>query len=178
MDKNHNTFWPAVNPDQNDSGQEEIIWVSKSEIKRDAETIKKIGLALVELSPNQLAKVPLDAELRAAIALAQKIKKEGYRRQIQWIGKLLRQRDLTPIEYALNCVKNTNKHHTILLQKHIRLCTMLLQTGDTETIMTLYPMANRQKLRTLFRAVSKKNVNKTKIEAQIIHYLKELSDGE
>ena len=41
-----------------------------------------------------LDKIPLDADLRAAIELAQRIKMEGRRRQLQLIGKMLRQRDV------------------------------------------------------------------------------------
>ena len=37
-----------------------------------------------------------------AIELAQKIKKEGRRRQLQLIGKMLRQRDVDPIRQALD----------------------------------------------------------------------------
>ena len=36
--------------DWQDEEQEEIIWVSKSEIKRDAEALKKLGEKLVELT--------------------------------------------------------------------------------------------------------------------------------
>ena len=71
---------------------EEIIWVSKSEIKRDAEELKRLGADLVELSKSSLERIPLDDDLRAAIELAQRIKKEGRRRQLQLIGKMLRSR--------------------------------------------------------------------------------------
>ena len=80
-----------------DEIEDEIIYVSKSEIKRDAEELKKLGIELVNLSKNEIVKIPLDEDLLYAIELAQKIKKEGYRRQIQYIGKLLRSRDIEPI---------------------------------------------------------------------------------
>lgn len=54
---------------------DEIIWVSKSEIKRDAEALKDLGAELVDLGKNALDKIPLDVDLRAAIELAQRIKK-------------------------------------------------------------------------------------------------------
>ena len=43
-----------------------------------------------------LEKIPLDDDLRAAVELAQRIKKEGRRRQLQLIGKMLRARDPEP----------------------------------------------------------------------------------
>lgn len=54
---------------------DEIIWVSKSEIKRDAEALKDLGTELVDLGKNALERIPLDEDLLAAIELAQKIKK-------------------------------------------------------------------------------------------------------
>ena len=70
--------------------QEEIIWVSKSEIKRDAEALKKLGEKLVELTAANLARVPLEDNLLDAVHLAQRLEREARRRQLQYIGKLLR----------------------------------------------------------------------------------------
>ena len=70
-----------------DDQQEEIIWVSKSEIKRDAEVLKKFGAKLVALTPNNLEKIPLDEKLADAIALAQRSQRGALRRQLQYIGK-------------------------------------------------------------------------------------------
>ena len=75
--------------DWEDEEQEEIIWVSKSEIKRDAEALKKLGAKLVELNKTNLAKIPLNDQLLEAIELAQRLQKEAKRRQLQYIGKLL-----------------------------------------------------------------------------------------
>lgn len=56
--------------DWEDEDQEEIIWVSKSEIKRDAEDLKQLGEKLVNLTKANLTKVPLDDSLKDAIELA------------------------------------------------------------------------------------------------------------
>lgn len=63
--------------------EEEIIWVSKSEMKRDMEALQKLGEELVALKPAVLAKFPLDEDLREAIADAQRFEKEARRRQLQ-----------------------------------------------------------------------------------------------
>src|SRR5476649_2187006 len=96
---------------------DEIIWVSKSEIKRDAEALKVLGVELVELGKIALEKIPLDEELLAAIELAQRIKKEGRRRQIQLIGKMLRSRDAEPIQQALDKLKNRHNQQITLFHK-------------------------------------------------------------
>ena len=73
--------------DWQDEEQEEIIWVSKSEIKRDAEVLKKLGEKLVELTKAKLDKIPLEDPLLEAVNLAQRLQKEARRRQLQYIGK-------------------------------------------------------------------------------------------
>ena len=103
--------------DENEDEDDEIIWVSKSEIKRDAEELKRLGMELMELGKNALDKIPLDEDLRAAIDLAQKIKKEGRRRQVQLIGKMMRSRDMDPIRVALDKLKNRHNQQVALFHK-------------------------------------------------------------
>lgn len=166
---------PIFNDDNSD---EEIIYVSKSEIKRDAEALKKLGIELVNLSKNELIKIPLDEDLLYAIELAQKIKKEGFRRQIQYIGKLLRNRDIEPITQALDKLKNRHNQQVALFHKLEKLRDELIETGDAEMIINLFPLADRQQLRTFARLAKKEaEANKPpKIARAIFQYLKELSD--
>lgn len=163
-----------------DDIEDEIIYVSKSEIKRDAEELKKLGIELVNLSKNELAKIPLDEDLLYAIELAQKIKKEGYRRQIQYIGKLLRNRDIEPITLALDKLKNRHNQQVAMFHKLELLRDELIETGDAEMIMDLYPNADRQQLRTFARMAKKELASNKppKTARQIFQYLKELSDTE
>ncbi|OCG32660.1 hypothetical protein A9G33_03495 [Gilliamella sp. Choc3-5] len=160
--------------------EDEIIYVSKSEIKRDAEALKKLGVELVNLSKNEIDKIPLDEDLRYSIELAKKIKKEGYRRQIQYIGKLLRNRDIEPITQALDKLKNRHNQQVAMFHKIEKLRDDLIETGDAEIIIGLFPTADRQQLRALARAAKKgKEANKTqKVAKQIFQYLRDLSDTE
>lgn len=142
--------------DETPSPQEdddEIIWVSKSEIKRDAEALKKLGAELVDLSKNELERIPLDEDLLAAIELAQKIRREGRRRQLQLIGKLLRARDPEPITEALDRLKNRHNQQTLIFHKLEDLRIRLLENGDEviEEVVELFPMTDRQQLRALVR---------------------------
>ena len=159
---------------------DEIIYVSKSEIKRDAEVLKKLGVELVNLSKNEISKIPLDEDLLYSIELAQKIKKEGYRRQIQYIGKLLRNRDIEPITQALDKLKNRHNQQVAMFHRLEKLRDELIKTGDAESIMELFPTADRQQLRTLARSAKKElTANKPpKTARQIFQYLKELSETE
>lgn len=104
MTKQPEDWLDDVPGDDVEDEDDEIIWVSKSEIKRDAEELKRLGAELVDWE-NALDKIPLDTDLRDAIELAQRIKKEGRRRQLQLIGKMLRNRDVDPIRQALDKLK-------------------------------------------------------------------------
>lgn len=65
--------------------------VSKSEKKRQADAIQKIGVELIELSLAKLNTLPLPPHLLKAIVDAKSIKSHGAkRRQAQLIGKLMR----------------------------------------------------------------------------------------
>ncbi|MBI0061056.1 ribosome-associated protein [Gilliamella sp. M0320] len=177
----NNNQEPNLEPDFNiNQEDDEIIYVSKSEIKRDAEVLKKLGVELVNLSKNEISKIPLDEDLLYAIELAQKIKKEGYRRQIQYIGKLLRNRDIEPITQALDKLKNRHNQQVAMFHRLEKLRDELIETGDAESIMELFPTADRQQLRTLARSARKElTANKPpKTTRQIFQYLKELSETE
>lgn len=167
-------------PRAEDDEDDEIIWVSKSEIKRDAEALKDLGVELIELGKNALERIPLDDDLRAAIELAQRIKKEGRRRQVQLIGKMLRARDPEPIKIALDKLKNRHNQQVALFHKLEQLRDRLIEEGGDAIpdILALYPTADRQQLRSLVRNAQKeKAANKPpKSYRQIFQYLRELAE--
>ena len=75
---------------------------SKSQLKRDMEALQALGQRLVEINAEQLASIELPERLREAVLEARRIRsREGRRRQLQYIGKLMRDMDLAPIETAL-----------------------------------------------------------------------------
>ena len=172
--------WLDDVPENTDEDDDEIIWVSKSEIKRDAEALKDLGTELVELGKNALERIPLDEDLRAAVELAQKIKKEGRRRQLQLIGKMLRARDVEPIQTALDKLKNRHNQQVSLFHKLEALRDRLVEEGDDAipSILALYPEADRQQLRSLVRNAQKEKAANTPPKAyrQIFHYLRDLAE--
>ena len=164
--------------DWQDEEQEEIIWVSKSEIKRDAEALKKLGEKLVDLTKAKLDKIPLEDALLEAVNLAQRLQKEARRRQLQYIGKLLRGMDVEPIQAALEKLENKHQQQQAMLHKLELLRDELVAKGDdalTDFLMD-YPQADRQHLRNLIRTASKeKEQNKpAKAYREIFQYLKEI----
>ncbi|BFU60038.1 MULTISPECIES: ribosome biogenesis factor YjgA [Rodentibacter] len=143
--------------DWEDEDQEEIIWVSKSEIKRDAEALKQLGEKLVNLTKANLTKIPLDDALLEAVELAQRLQKEARRRQLQYIGKLLRGADAEPIQEALDKIENKHNQQQAMLHKIENVRDELVENGDLAltSLLNEYPNADRQQLRNLIRGAQK-----------------------
>ena len=164
--------------DWEDEDQEEIIWVSKSEIKRDAEDLKQLGEKLVNLTKANLTKVPLDDSLKDANEIAQRLQKEEHRRQMQYIGKLLRSIDAEPIREALEKIENKHNQQQAMLHKLEILRDELVAKGDAALtdLLNEHTSADRQQLRNLIRAAQKeKEQNKpSKAYREIYQILKTL----
>ncbi|CCN37955.1 Putative alpha helix protein [Vibrio nigripulchritudo SO65] len=162
--------------------EEEIIWVSKTEMKQDMEALQKLGEELVELKPAVLDKFPLNEDLRDAIADAQRFKNEARRRQLQYIGKLMRTEDPEPIQAALDKVRNKHSQATAELHKLEQLRDRVIEDGDSAIadVIELYPTADRQRLRQLARQAKKeKQGNKPpKAFREIFQTLKALHDDD
>ncbi len=88
--------------DENPSGEDAIAdRPSKSQRKRDMTELQQLGVRLVACRPDQLARLNLPESLREAILAAQRIHAhEGRRRQLQYIGRLMRQADAEAIRTA------------------------------------------------------------------------------
>ncbi|HMA31822.1 MAG TPA: ribosome biogenesis factor YjgA [Casimicrobiaceae bacterium] len=75
---------------------------SKTRRKHDMHALQDLGLALAELDPGRLATLELPERLVDAIALLRKITKhEARRRQVQYIGRLMRDIDPAPLREAM-----------------------------------------------------------------------------
>ena len=71
---------------------------SKSQRKRDAHALQTLGIQLVALSAAQLARLDLPETLHEAVLAAQRMRSHGARtRQMQYIGKLMRQLEPTTL---------------------------------------------------------------------------------
>ena len=131
---------------------------SKSQVKREMHELQKLGEELVALSAASRARVPLDDELQDALQLADKLsnKREALRRHIQFIGRLMRTRDLEPIEQALALLRNKNQAATRQFHKVENWRDKLLADSDAVTdFIAQYPDVDVQQLRQLIRNAKK-----------------------
>lgn len=93
---------------------------------------------------------------------------------------MLRARDPEPIQTALDKLNNRHNQQVALFHKLEQLRDRLITEGDDviPEILTLYPHADRQQLRSLVRNAQKeKAANKPpKATRQIFQYLRELAE--
>ena len=157
--------------------------LSKTQIKAQMVAMQKLGESLVHLGQSSLAKVPMEEELLDAVMLARKIlrKKEGYRRQLQLIGKIMRNVDTQAIEQALNNIKSAHKKLNDAFHGIEILRDQILQEGDSKIEATIadYPLLDRQKLRQYVRQANKQQAeNKpAKASRELFQYLKQVING-
>ncbi|WP_417760898.1 ribosome biogenesis factor YjgA [Shewanella sp.] len=134
-------------------------YVSKSAMKRESTAAQDLGAQLLTLSQSQLDKIPLEDSLLDALALAKKIKPntDAHRRQVQYIGRLMRNIDLAQIKAALDKVLNRKNQVAAQAQITEKLCDKLLTEGDEaiQALLDLHPQLERQKLRQLVRQAKK-----------------------
>lgn len=85
-----------------DNALEEVGRPSRSERKRRAEALQKLGVRLTGLRPAQLQRLQLPPDLLDAVFEAQRLRsRSAIARQRQFIGRLMRALDPEPIERAL-----------------------------------------------------------------------------
>lgn len=162
--------------------EDELQRPSKTALKREMTELQDLGKKLIGLSDNELAKIPLhDEKLKEAIETAKRIKShEGLRRQMQYIGKLMRLIDTDAIREAL--AERERGHQELARQFHQleNLRDQLVEEGISgiEKIVARFPSADRQHLRQLVLQ-SAKEVKAKKPPAakrKIFQYLRELQD--
>lgn len=91
---------------------------SKSQLKREATALQDLGRQLLDLSRERLQKITMSEKLREALLEGQRLtKNEARRRQMQYIGKLMRSEDTAPIRKALDALAGTSAAATAHLHQ-------------------------------------------------------------
>jgi ribosome-associated protein len=134
---------------------------SKSQRKRDVTALQKLGVQLVELNAAQLAAFELPERLAEAVAEAQRIRNfEGRRRQMQYIGKLMRDIEPAPIQARLDLLRGVAHESTARQHLVERWRGRLLAEPDALTLFAAeFPGADLQHLRSLIASVKRDQAN-------------------
>jgi len=162
--------------------------VSKSAKKREMRYIQDLAAQLVELSPGDFAAMPLDEDLRHEVELARKVKAHGARRrQLRFLGQYIAGMEHGAVENALAALKSAKtaeiaKFHGLeALRDGLMACAnesdKSVAEMAIEQVMTAFPHADRQQVRTLARNVQKEQsgAGRLRVSRAIFQYLKSLS---
>jgi len=125
--------------------------ISKTQRKKAVHLLQALGEALVELNDDQLAAIELPEALREAVMAARRITKfEAKRRQLQYIGKLMRRVEVEPIRAALDAMLAGSRRQ-IAAHKRIEAWRVRLLAGPDalNELLAEYPGADGQRLRAL-----------------------------
>lgn len=128
---------------------------SRSQTKREAEALQRLGEELVALPESRLAALVLPDKLRDAVEFARRITSHGaLKRQRQYIGKLMRGLDPAPIRAGLDAFRHADRLAKVHFQEIERWRDRLIAEGDAALADCLmrFPGADRQQLRQLARA--------------------------
>lgn len=160
---------------------------SKSQLKRDAEAAQELGRALVELPAARYAavmsKLALPDKLRDALDECRIIDAHGARRrQLQFVGKLMRAIDGEPIRQALAALEGKDRTAAAEFHRLERWRERLLDEGDPALgeLVDAYPHADSQHLRQLIMKARKElhAEGSSPAARTLFRYLRELADEE
>ena len=153
---------------------------SKSQLKRDMNALQAMGGELISLSAERLSKLNLPDKLRTALSDAKRITQNGAkRRQLQYIGRLMRDVDVEPIRELLLENKGISVAAKAQQQKLERLRTRLMETEDViGELAREHPGLDIQHLRQLRRNAIKETAQSKPPRAyrEIFRVLRDLED--
>ena len=130
---------------------------SKTQLKAEADEKQALGEALLTLRADLMARLDLPEKLLDAIKDAKRITNfEGRRRQMQFIGKLMRPLDTEPIRAAIDEQANGSADLTLALHLAEQWRDRLIASDDAlSDWLTDHPDTDSQQLRALIRQARK-----------------------
>jgi len=130
---------------------------SKSQVKREMHALLDLGKELVELPPARLQALPLAEKLYDAIRLAQRTSsREGRRRQIHYVGKLMRDAPAEVIRAQLAQWRDGSREQTAAMHRLETLRDQLIADDAALTaLLGSHPQIDAQALRAQIRAARK-----------------------
>jgi ribosome-associated protein len=130
---------------------------SKTQLKKDAHELQDLGAALVALPDDRLQGLAVSEGLLDAVKQYKKTRThEGRRRQMQYIGKLMRRNDVEPIREAVTAMQLGHAKDSLALHEAERWRAELIASDDALTRWVAHhPQSDLQQLRSLIRAARK-----------------------
>jgi ribosome-associated protein len=155
---------------------------SKSELKRQSNELQKLGEQLIDAPRDRVKRVQMPENVRDAILVCQTITNhEGRRRQLQYVGKMMRtldEEEVAVIQRTIESWKGASKAETASLHALERRRDKLLADDKALTqLLEEHPQLEAQHLRTLIRNARKEQAENKPPKAyrEIFQILKDLA---
>ncbi|WP_246499582.1 ribosome biogenesis factor YjgA [Thiothrix unzii] len=164
----------------NEYDDEDDDFISRSQVKREAEAAQVVGERLITLRQEQLEQLDLPEKLYDAVILAKRLDSNGaIRRQKQYIGKIMRTIELEPIQAQLDDWDGRNRADNARFHQLERWRERLLVDDNAlGDLMKTYPELDMQHIRTLIRNARKEQAasKPPKSSRELFQYLRTLAD--
>lgn len=136
---------------------EEFEGPSKTKRKQAMDALQKLGVEIVALNKSQIAQLKLPEQLLDAVLEAKRLTKhEAIRRQMQYIGKIMRGVEPEPIQRQLDIWNGVSQQATAQLHNLERWRTRLVaDDAALSEFLSEHPGCDAQQLRTLIRNTRK-----------------------
>ena len=133
---------------------------SRNELKKQMQDLQELGEAVSALPVDRLDKLKIDERLRDAIDELRRTRSfEGKRRQIQYIGKLMKHEDPEPLREAVASYRVGSATDTLALHQAEYWRDQLLADDDAlANWVKEYPATDVQQLRSLVRSARKEKL--------------------
>ncbi len=141
---------------------------SKTALKEQSHALQALGLQLAELPEQRLAATPMPDALREAIGEWRRTRShEGRRRQMQYIGKLMRSADEAPLREAVAAAALGNAHDALALHEaEAWRARLIADDAALECWLAAHPQCDVQQLRSLIRAARRDGAGHTPEQRQ------------
>ena len=139
------------------SDAEDDYGPSRTQRKRESDALQKLGEDLLDLPDSRLNALQMGETLRFALRDAKKITAHGARRrQLQYIGKLMRQVDPQPFEEAVAAFRLGHAQDQLRLHQLEFVRTELIASDEAlQAYIAEHPGVDVQQLRSLVRSARK-----------------------
>lgn len=131
---------------------------SKSQLKRDAHALQKLGIDLLQAPESDWLELQLPEDLISALKAAKRMPSRGaHKRQLQLIGKLMRGIDADPIQQYFEQRRLDARRQARIQHRLESWRDRIIAEGDSaiDAYLDEHPGADRQRLRQLARQAKK-----------------------
>ncbi len=133
---------------------------SRTELKKESDELQKLGVALVDLRSDLMGRANLPDKLAEAVAEVRRITNfEGKRRQMQFVGKLMRQLEPSQVDDIRNALQDQHSGSASdAMALHLAETwrdRLIGEDGAFEEWLLKSPQTDSQQLRALIRQARK-----------------------